>query len=184
MKLTEAKLKQLILEQMSEFELSNFIAYLEELQSALTSAQEVDGHLGTINAGGYGTELPRSASYRFSSLSDWFQLAIDSVAKEIEEGRHSGSWDYLSLTRLYQTRSPDQQGNVLLSMILQKDGDVMFHFDQLDEAGDIDFSYFEGKSISTKTLADFLSASDMDIFEFVKDHIKTHGETTLDSATL
>ena len=66
MKLTEEKLKQLILEQLGSFELGNLIAYLEELQTALSSAQEVDGDMGTINAGGYGTLLPRSESYRFS----------------------------------------------------------------------------------------------------------------------
>ena len=37
MKLTEAKLKQLILEQMGEFELSNLIAYLEELQHVFSN---------------------------------------------------------------------------------------------------------------------------------------------------
>jgi len=184
MKLTEAKLKQLILEQLGSFELENLIAYLEELQTALSSAQEVDGLIGTTNAGGYATPLPRSESYRFSSLSDWFQLAIDSVAKEIEEGRHSRSWDNLTLTRLYQTRNLGYHGNVLITMILEKDKNIMFYFDQLDENGDVDFSYFEGNSISTKALADFFSASDEDILEFVKEQFRMHGEKTRDSSTL
>ena len=184
MKLTEAKLKQLILEQLGSFELANLIAYLEELQTALSSAQEVDGDMGTINAGGYGTLLPRSESYRFSSLSDWFQKAIDLVAKEIEEGEHSGTWNYISLSRLYETKKLGHHGNVLITMILQKDKSIMFHFDQLDENGDVDFSYFEGNSISTKALADFFSASDEDILEFVKEQFRMHGKKTMDSSTL
>ncbi len=184
MKLTEEKLKQLIIEQLGSFELGNTIAYLEELHSALTSAQEVDGLMGTINAVGYATSLPRTESYRFSSLSDWFQLAIDSVAKEIEEGVHSGTWDYISLSRLYQTQNLGHHGNVLITMILQKDKSIIFYFDQLGENGDVDFSYFEGNSISTKALVDFFSASDEDVLEFVKEQYRMHGEKTRDSSEL
>jgi len=184
MKLTEAKLKQLILEQLGSFELGNLIAYLEELQAALSSVQNVYGDLGVTNAGGYATSLPRLQSYYFSSLSDWFQLAIDSVAKEIEEGRHSKSWDNLTLTRLYETKNLGHHGNVLITMILQKDKNIIFYFDQLDENGDTDFSYFEGNSISTKALVDFFSASDEDILEFVKEQFRMHGKKTMDSAEL
>ena len=184
MKLTEAKLKQLILEQLGSFELGNLIAYLEELQAALSSVQNVYGDLGVTNAGGYATSLPRLQSYYFSSLSDWFQLAIDSVAKEIEEGRHSRSWDNLTLTRLYETKNLGHHGNVLITMILQKDKNIIFYFDQLEENGDTDFSYFEGNSISTKALVDFFSASDEDILEFVKEQVRMHGEKTRDSSEL
>jgi len=184
MKLTEAKLKQLILEQLGSFELGNLIAYLEELQAALSSVQNVYGDLGVTNAGGYATSLPRLQSYYFSSLSDWFKLAIDSVAKEIEEGRDSRSWDNLTLTRLYETKNLGHHGNVLITMILQKDKNIIFYFDQLDENGDTDFSYFEGNSISTKALVDFFSASDEDILEFVKEQYRMHGEKTRDSSEL
>jgi len=184
MKLTEEKLKQLILEQLGSFELRNLIAYLEELQAALSSVQNVYGDLGATNPGGYWVYLPRLESYRFPSLSDWFQKAIDLVAKEIEEGRHSRSWDNLTLTRLYQTKNLGHHGNVLITMILQKDKSIMFHFDQLDENGDVDFSYFEGDSISTRALVDFFSASDEDILEFVKEQVRMHGEKTRDSSEL
>jgi len=184
MKLTEAKLKQLILEQLGPFELGNLIAYLEELQTALSSAQNVDGDLGANNAGGVLTYMPGLETNHFPFLSDWFQKAIDLVAKEIEEGRHSRSWDSLTLTRLYQTRNLGYHGNVLITMILEKDKNIMFYFDQLDEYGDVDFSYFEGNSISTKALADFFSASDEDILEFVKEQARMHGEKTRDSSEL
>ena len=184
MKLTEEKLKQLINEQFDSFELGNLIAYLEELQTALSSAIGTIGYLGVDDHTGYGRRLPKTESYNFQSLADWFQLAIDSVAKEIEEGRHSGTWDYISLTRLYPIKLAGYYGNVKLTMVLDKYKDVFFNFDQLDKNGDVEFSYLKGNSISTKALADLLSASDMDILEFVKEQSRLYGKKTMDSAQL
>jgi len=190
MKLTEAKLKQLILEQFDSFKLVNLIAYLEELQTALSSAIGTIGYLGvgdhTENGKRLpnGTKLPKTESYNFQSLNDWFQLAIDSVAKEIEEGRHSGTWDYISLTRIYPLKLAGYYGNVKLTMILDKYKYVFFKLDQLDKSGNVEFSYFKGNSISTKALAGLLSASDMDILESVKEQSRLYGKETRDSSTL
>ena len=55
---------------------------------------------------------------------------------------------------------------------------------QFDTEEDELFNYYEGNDISTRALVDFMASDEISIEDFVMDHIKTHGETTLDSATL
>lgn len=185
MKLTEEKLKQLIIEQLGSFELGNLIAYLEELQQVFSSLpidkqDEVDIDLRKKNGTIY---YPGSLSFR-SSLEEWFQPAIDSLAREIEGTAETKEWHSMAISRWYATGDSGMPGDIESELKIYRDGSKRFVITQFDIEENELFNYYEGSDISTRGLVDFMSSDEESMTEFAKDHIKTNGETTLDSSTL
>ena len=187
MKLTESKLKQLILEQMSEFELSNLIALLEELQDRLPENSDI--LVGLHESGGDYINFTST-----SKVKESFQAAIDSLAREIEGTATDTEWDHMVIERLIQTSGYGSigpfNGNVMAHLYIERNGNKWFDLAQFDEEGfparhkDEPVIYFEGDEISTPALVELMTSPAEDILEMLNDLINTSGTETQDSALL
>jgi len=191
MKLTEAKLKQLILEQMNEDEfkqLNKLIEYLQFLQQFFSSLPddiqfEIDVHLrkesGLIS-------YIRGLDDLRSPLRDRFQVAIDSLARETEEPSAKKEWHFVTISRWYDVpRASGLPGDIQSELQIYRDGSKHFAITQFDRDENELFNYYEGNDISTRGLEDYMASDDVEmIIEFAKEHIKINGKTTLDSSTL
>ena len=188
MKLTEAKLKQLILEQMNEFQLGQLIEYLEELQNIFSNLPEdkqfeIDVYLRKEN--GIISNI-KGLDYLRSPLRERFQAAIDSLAREIEGTPVAPEWHFITIGRWYtvslgESRMP---GDIEPELKIYRDGSKRFVITQFDREENELFNYYEGNDISTRGLVDFMTSDEASMADFAKDHINTHGKTTLDSSTL
>lgn len=186
MKLTVAKLKQLILEQMGEFELSNLIAYLEELQHVFSSLPPDKQDSIIIDLRNENNIVARIEGLNYRSpLSDWFQTAIGSLVREIDLGpAQEPEWHFMTISRWYSVGELEMQGDIEPRLEIYRNGSKRFMITQFNTEEDELFNYYEGNDISTRALVAFMASDDISIEDFAMDHIKTHGETTLDSSTL
>jgi len=187
MKLTEAKLKQLILEQMSEFELGNFIALLEELQVRLPENSDI--LVGLHESGGDYINFTST-----SKVKESFQAAIDSLDRESKGNATDTEWDHMVIEKLIRTSDYGSigpfSGNVMAHLYIERNGNKWFDLTQFDEEGfparykDEPVIYFEGDEISTTGLVDLMASPAEDILEMLNDFINTYGTETQDSALL
>jgi hypothetical protein len=188
MKLTEAKLKQLIVEQMNDFQLGQLIEYLEELQQTFSSLPEnaqfeIDVYLRKEN--GIISNI-KGLDYLRSPLQDRFQAAIDSLAREIEGTPVAPEWHFITINRWYTVSLGESgmPGDIDSELKIYRDGSKRFAITQFDREENELFNYYEGNDISTSGLIDFMTSDEENMADFAKDHINTHGEATLDSSTL
>jgi hypothetical protein len=189
MKLTVAKLKQLILEQMNEDEfkqLNKLIKYLQELEKIFSSLPEdiqdqIDVYTRLEN-----TVISASGVDFRSPLKDWFQVAIDSLARETEDPSAKKDWHFITISRWYTVSlgKSDMPGDIESQLKIYRDGSKRFTITQFDRDENELFNYYEGNDISTRGLIDFMTSDEENMVGFAKEHIKMNGETTLDSATL
>ena len=189
MKLTEAKLKQLILEQMNEDEfgqLNELIEYLQSLQKFFSSLPEdiqfeIDVHLREES--GIISYIKGLDHFR-SPLRDRFQAAIDSLALETEEPSTKKEWHFITISRWYNVGESGLPGDIESELKIYRDGTKRFVVTQFDREENELFNYYEGNDISTRGLDDFMTSDEEKILEFAKEHIEINGKTTLDSSTL
>ena len=181
MKLTESKLKQLILEQMSEFELSQFIEYFEQLQTFLPSGHGIRVDLGRRD--GQKATKPQDIN-ALSATEDSFQAAIDSLAREIEGNATDTEWDYVTIEKDFRTQRLGLVGDISCLLVVERSGKKTFYLTQWRDWDEDEIQYYEGNEISINALANFMTSGDEDMFEFAQDHINTYGEKTQSSETL
>jgi len=181
MKLTEAILKQLILEQMSEFELSQFIQYFEQLQTFLPSGHGIQVDLGRRD--GQKATKPQGMN-TMSPTEDSFQAAIDSLAREIESAATDTEWDYVTIEKDFRTQRLGLEGDISCLLIIERTGRKSFYLTQWREWDEDEIQYYQGNEISTNALANFMTSTDEDMYEFAQDHLNTYGEKTQKSENL
>jgi len=181
MKLTEAKLKQLILEQMSEFELSQFIEYFEQLQTFLPSGHGIQVERGRRD--GQKATKPQGIN-TMSPTEESFQAAIDSLAREIEGTATDTEWDYVTIEKDFRTQRLGLEGDISCLLVIERTGRKSFYLTQWREWDEDEIQYYQGNEISTNALANFMTSTDEDMYEFAQDHLNTYGEKTQRSETL
>ena len=187
MKLTLAKLKQLILEQMNEDEfeqLNKLIKYLQELQKIFSSLPEDTQNQIKVFTRLKNTVVSASGVDFRSPLSDWFQVAINSLARETEDPSAKKEWHYITISRWYNVGESGLPGDIESELKIYRDGIKRFAITQFDRDENELFNYYEGNDISTRALEDYMTFDEETIIEFAKEHIKINGKTTLDSTTL
>lgn len=181
MKLTESKLKQLILEQMSEFELSQFIEYFEQLQTFLPSGHGIQVDLGRRD--GQKATKPQGIN-AMSPAEDSFQAAIDSLAREIEGTATETEWDYVTIEKDFRTQRLGLEGDISCLFIIERSGRKSFYLTQWRDWDEDELQYYQGNEISISALTNFMTSTDEDMFEYAQHHLNTYGEKTQRSETL
>jgi hypothetical protein len=181
MKLTESILKQLILEQMSEFELSEFIHYFEQLQTFLPSGHGIQVDLGRRD--GQKATKPQGIN-SLSATEDSFQAAIDSLAREIEGNATEAEWDYVTIEKDFRTQRLGLEGDISCLLVVERSGRKSFYLTQWREWDEDEIQYYQGNEISINALANFMASTDEDMFEYAQHHLNTYGEKTQRSETL
>lgn len=181
MKLTESILKQLILEQMSEFELSEFIHYFEKLQTFLPSGHGIQVDLGRRD--GQKATKPQGIN-SLSATEDSFQAAIDSLAREIEGNATETEWDYVTIEKDFRTQRLGLEGDISCLLVVERSGRKTFYLTQWREWDEDEIQYYQGNEISINALANFMTSIDEDMFEYAQHHLNTYGEKTQRSETL
>ena len=181
MKLTESKLKKLILEQMSEFELEEFIYYFEQLQTFLPSGHGIRVDLGRRD--GQKATKPQGIN-SLSATEDSFQAAIDSLAREIEGTATETEWDYVTIEKDFRTQRLGLEGDISCLLVVERSGKKTFYLTQWREWDEDEIQYYEGNEISINALANFMTSTDEDMFEFAQEHVRVYGEKTQKSENL
>ena len=169
---------------MNEFQLGQLIEDLEELQQVFSRLPEniqsqIDVYTRLEN-----TVISTIGLDFDSSLSDWFQVAIDSLAREIEGTAEPQEWHFMTISRWYNVGESGMPGDIESELKIYRDGSRRFAISQFDRDENEFFNYYEGSDISTRALVEFMTSDEESIVDFAKDHINTHGKTTLDSSTL
>jgi len=181
MKLTESKLKKLILEQMSEFELEEFIYYFELLQTFLPSGHGIRVDLGRRD--GQKATKPQGIN-SLSATEDSFHAAIDSLDREIKGTSTQTEWDYVTIERDFRTQRLGLVGDISCLFVVERSGNKSFYLTQWREWDEDEWEYYKGNEISINALARFMTSTDEDIVEFAHEHVRLYGEKTLRSETL
>jgi hypothetical protein len=174
MKLTESKLKQLILEQMDSFKLGNLIAYFEELEQVISSfPQYIQDEIKIVL-------LKKGTPINQPGLSDppeaFTQAAIESLDREIRGEALEREWEYVAVYR--QISIPDEYGlpgDIEVLLMIHRDGRKELRIIQYSLYEDELFDYYKAENISISDFANFVTSSTEDIVEYAKEENRMSG---------
>jgi hypothetical protein len=76
------------------------------------------------------------------------------------------------------------EGDISCLLIIERTGRKSFYLTQWRDWDEDEIQYYQGNEISTNALANFMTSTDEDMFEFAQDHLNTFGEKTQKSETL
>jgi hypothetical protein len=171
MKLTEAKLKQLILEQMSSAELKK---YFNNLLAVISSfPQDIQNETKVfLNKTG---ALIVQPGFRDPPQA-FIQAAIESIEREERGEALKKEWEYVTIYRqVYIPGKYGLPGDIEILLTIHRDGRKELRIIQYDIEENELFDYYKAEDISFHILVNFMTSSTEDIVEYAKEENRMRG---------
>jgi len=196
MKLTEAKLKKLILEQMdelnsdSDFETGKALEFLKKLLDRLPKYPEPENtDIVLYQVDERNRMYNTYSNNKHNKLNDILEVAIDSLERESAGIGGYREWEELEIQRSINTGwvDSDDFGNwTILYFRMKRNGEKYFSLEQIfgGHRPRSTFTYYSGNEISTDALVELLTLSSFPMRRRLIDFLHTFGKETQDSATL